>query len=307
MKTYLDCIPCIVRQSLASVRRVTNDERIQEQILREVLLAASQLNMDQPPAAMAQSVHRRIRQLCGNEDPYRQSKERFNRLALELLPAFQQRVQAAADPWDAAVRLAIAGNIMDLGVKSGLNEAQIRASIGGALDEPLNGAPAHLAAMVAEAKSILYLTDNAGEIVFDRLLVERMPPEKLTVAVRGAPVINDATLEDATTAGLTRLVRVIDNGSDAPGTILADCSPAFQQAFADADLVVSKGQGNYETLRESSKPICFLLRVKCPVIAQDIGCPVGRMVLQASNGGPVDVSEEVEPWHTEYPQAQTTK
>lgn len=307
MKTYLDCIPCIVRQSLASVRRVTNDERIQEQILREVLLAASQLNMDQPPAAMAQSVHRRIRQLCGNEDPYRQSKERFNRLALELLPAFQQRVQAAADPWDAAVRLAIAGNIMDLGVKSGLNEAQIRASIGGALDEPLNGAPAHLAAMVAEAKSILYLTDNAGEIVFDRLLVERMPPEKLTVAVRGAPVINDATLEDATTAGLTRLVRVIDNGSDAPGTILADCSPAFQQAFADADLVVSKGQGNYETLRECSKPICFLLRVKCPVIAQDIGCPVGRMVLQASNGGPVDVSEGVEPWHTEYPQAQTTK
>lgn len=307
MKTYLDCIPCIVRQSLASVRRVTDDDRIQEQILREVLLAASQLNMDQPPAAMAQRVHRRIRQLCGNEDPYRESKERFNRLALELLPAFQQRVQAATDPWDAAVRLAIAGNIMDLGVKSGLNEAQIRVSIGQSLDEPLDGSTVHFATAVSEAKCILYLADNAGEIVFDRLLVERMPREKLTVAVRGAPVINDATLADAETAGLTKLVRVIENGSDAPGTILADCSPTFQQAFDEADLVVSKGQGNYETLRECSKRIYFLLRVKCPVIAQDIGCPVGRMVLQASNGRPAGASEGVDSWQTECQQVPTAK
>ena len=307
MKTYLDCIPCIVRQSLASVRRVTDDVRIHEQILREVLQATSRIDMDQPPAAMAQTVHRRIRQLCGNEDPYRESKEQFNRLALEILPGFQRRVEDAADPWEAAVRLAIAGNIMDLGVKSGLNEAQVRVSIGQSLDEPLDGSPTHLASAIAEAKSILYLPDNAGEIVFDRLLVERMPREKLTVAVRGRPVINDATLDDAETAGLTRLVRVIDNGSDAPGTILADCSPTFQQAFADADLIVSKGQGNYETLRECPKPIYFLLRVKCPVIARDIGCPVGRMVLQAPDGQTLDVAEGADPWQTECQQVTTAE
>ncbi|HBO45688.1 MAG TPA: hypothetical protein DD670_17530 [Planctomycetaceae bacterium] len=192
-----------------------------------------------------------------------------------------------------AVRLAIAGNVMDLGVKGGLNESEIRVSIEQSLDEPLDGDTIAFAAAVRESQNILYLTDNLGEIVFDRLLIERMPREKTTVAVRGAPVINDATLEDAKAAGLTDLVYVIDNGSDAPGTILHDCSDYFQRRFADADLIIAKVQGNYETLRESSKQVYFLLRVKCPVIARDVGCPVGRMVLQPSRTQMVEGAEGV--------------
>ena len=149
------------------------------------------------------------------------------------------------------------------------------------LYEPLDGDAAAFAAEVEAAENILYLTDNAGEIVFDRLLIARLPPGRTTVAVRGAPVINDATMADAETAGLTRLVPVIDNGSDAPGTVLADCSEAFRRRFAAADLVIAKGQGNFETLREANHRIYFLLRVKCPVIARDIGCPIGRMVCRA--------------------------
>ncbi len=281
MKTFFDCIPCLIRQSLASVRLVTPDVGIHEQVLREVLHATSRMDLEQPPAAMAQTVHRRIRELCGNGDPYRTSKDQFNRLALDLLPAFQRRIQEAADPWETAVRLAIAGNMMDLGVKSGLSETEIQVSIAQSLYESLDGSPADLAAAVAAAGRILYLTDNAGEIVFDRLLIEMLPSSKVTVAVRGAPVINDATLVDAEAAGLTRLVPVIDNGSDAPGTVLADCSDAFRRRFAEADLVIAKGQGNFETLRESSQQIYFLLRAKCPVIARDLGCPVGRMVCRA--------------------------
>jgi len=284
MKTFFDCIPCLIRQALASVRLVTPDERVHEQVLREVLQAASRMDLNQPPAAMSQAVHRRIRELCRNGDPYRLSKVRFNRLALDLLPAFRHRLEEAPDPWDAAVRLAIAGNVMDLAVKGGLSESQIQDSIDQSLNESLEGNTAEFAASVREARRILYLTDNAGEIVFDRLLIEQMPREKVTVAVRGSPVINDATLEDAEQAGLTRLVQVIDNGSDAPGTLVRDCSEAFQRHFADADLIIAKGQGNYETLRESCKPIYFLLRVKCPVIARDTGCPLGRMVLQPSAG-----------------------
>jgi len=288
MKTFFDCIPCLIRQSLASVRLATADERVHEQVLREVLQAASRMDLRQPPAAMSQVVHRRIRELCQNGDPYHASKARFNRLALDLLSTFRHRLEEAPDPWDAAVRLAIAGNVMDLAVKGGLSESQIQDSIDQSLNESLEGNTAEFAASVREARSILYLTDNAGEIVFDRLLIEQMPREKVTVAVRGSPVINDATLEDAEQAGLTRLVQVIDNGSDAPGTLLHDCSEAFQRHFADADLVIAKGQGNYETLRESSKRIYFLLRVKCSVIARDIGCPLGRMVLQPSAGGRVN-------------------
>jgi len=291
MKTFLDCIPCLIRQSLDSVRLVTPDEAVHRQVVREVLQATSRMDLDQPPAAMAQIVHRRIRELCRNGDPYRSSKDRFNRLALDLLPAYRDLVEEAPDPWNAAVRLAIAGNVMDLGVKSGLSETQVRNSIDQCLEEPLDGGTADLAAAIAEARDILYLTDNAGEIVFDRLLLERMPREKVTVAVKGFPVINDATLEDAETAGLTRLVRVIDNGSDAPGTILDDCSESFRQRFAGADLIVAKGQGNYETLRECSQRVYFLLRVKCPIIARDIGCPVGTMVLRPSDAQVVEAAE----------------
>lgn len=284
MTTFLDCVPCLIRQSLTSARLVTPDEQIHEQVLREALLSAGGMDMCQPPVAMAQRVHRRIRELCRNGDPYRACKTRFNRLALDLLPALRQRLHELPDPWNAAVRLAIAGNVIDLAVNSGLSEAEARDSVCQSLSEPLEGCTEEFAARVREARHILYLADNAGEIVLDRLLIERMPLEKVTVAVRGLPVINDAVREDAEAAGLTDLVPVIDNGSDAPGTILGDCSAAFQQRFADADLIVAKGQGNYETLRDVSAPIYFLLRVKCPVIARDVGCPVGRMVLRRSAG-----------------------
>jgi len=137
---------------------------------------------------------------------------------------------------------------------------------------------------VIGAKSILYLADNAGEIVFDRLLIEQLPRERVTVAVRGAPILNDVTWVDATTVGVDTLVKVIDNGSDAPGTVLADCSDAFQKQFAEADLIISKGQGNFETLSDSPENIFFLFKAKCPVVADQVGCPVGTQVLHHCKG-----------------------
>jgi hypothetical protein len=133
-----------------------------------------------------------------------------------------------------------------------------------------------------EAEEILYIADNAGEIIFDRLLIERLPIEKVTVAVKGSPVINDATMEDALLAGLPRIVEVVDNGSDGPGTILETCSRAFIDCFDKADLVIAKGQGNYESLSEADKNIFFVLKAKCPVIARDLGCEVGEMILRRS-------------------------
>ncbi len=292
MKTYLDCIPCIIRQCLDATRSVTADESIHERILREVLQSASEMDLSQPPPAMGQFIHRRIRELTGNADPYREAKERQNRTAMELSAQFKDKVALAPNPLEMAVRLAIAGNVIDLAVKSGLDESDIRRSIGASWEEPLDGDVKGFAQAVTGADRILYLTDNAGEIVFDRFLIEQLPRNRTTVAVRGAPVINDATMADAETAGITDLVTVIDNGSDAPGTILDDCSEAFRQHFADADLIIAKGQGNYETLRDSPGPLYFLLRVKCPVIARDLGCPLGRMVLRPSAALAVSASED---------------
>ena len=131
-----------------------------------------------------------------------------------------------------------------------------------------------------QAEEIFYLTDNAGEIVLDRLLIEQLPYEKVTLVVKGKPVINDATIEDAELAGLPRIVHVIDNGSDGPGTILESCSQSFRDRFTNADLVIAKGQGNYETLSNINKNIFFLLKAKCPVIANHIGCEVGSFVFR---------------------------
>ena len=133
-----------------------------------------------------------------------------------------------------------------------------------------------------EAEEILYIADNTGEIIFDRLLIEQLPMGKVTVVIKGSPVINDATREDATLAGLHRIVEVIDNGSDGPGTILETCSQVFVDRFEKADLVIAKGQGNYETLSDIDKNIFFVLKAKCHVIARDLGCDVGEMILRKS-------------------------
>jgi len=282
MKTFFDCIPCIVRQTLDSVRLATPDETVHERVLREVLRIAAEMDLHQTPPEMAQWIHRRIRKHVGQSDPYRQIKDRFNRMALNLYPTLREWVGKASIPMETAVRLAIAGNVIDFGVNSQLSEAQVRESVIHALSASLDADVEEFSRAVSDAGRILYLADNAGEIVFDRVLIEQISPEKVTVGVRGFPVINDATMSDAEDAGMTELVEVIDNGSDAPGTILGDCSEAFLERFHNADLVIAKGQGNYETLSEVDKDIYFLLKAKCPVIAADIGCQVGSLVMRRS-------------------------
>jgi len=283
MRIYLDCIPCFVRQALDSARLVTDDERIHEKVVREVLRLASDLDMSQSPPAIGQQIHRLIRELIDNTDPYRELKQRFNRLALRLCVELEERVRTSEDPLETAVRLAIAGNIIDLGVKTSIKESDIERIIRDCLTADFDNQQIEgFRNAVSRAEKILYLADNAGEIVFDRLLIEQLPAEKVTVAVKGAPVINDATIEDAEFAGLTKMVEVIDNGSDVPGTILETCSQTFRARFEDADLIVAKGQGNYETLSGADKNIFFVLKAKCPVIAGDLGCEVGEMILRNS-------------------------
>ncbi len=258
----------------------TGDEAVHEQVIREVLLASHEVDMRQSPPAMGQRIHRLIRKITGETDPYREIKDQFNRVALELYPELKTRVAHSGNPTEAAVRLAAAGNIIDCGVNTILDEARVRHAVEHAFADPFSADMAGFVEAISAAKSILYLADNAGEIVLDRLLIEQMPLEKVTVVVRGGPVINDATMDDARVAGLLELVEVVDNGSDAPGTILDDCTETFRRRFREAGLVVAKGQGNYETLSEVERDIWFMLKVKCPVIARDIGCAVGTSVLR---------------------------
>jgi len=283
MRIYLDCIPCFIRQALDAARHVTEDESVHEQVVREVLSLANNLDMNQSPPVIGQQVHRLIRDLLGAEDPYRNVKRQFNNMALKLYPKIRHLIIESEDPLETAVRLSIAGNIIDFGVKSKLQETELEEAIDHCLSDGFSNMQLRaFRNAVNDARDILYLADNAGEIIFDRLLIEQLPTEKVTVAVKGSPVVNDATMEDAELAGLPKIVEVIDNGSDAPGTILQDCSQSFRHYFDKADLVIAKGQGNYESLSDIDKNIFFILKAKCSVIAQDLGCETGQMILQNS-------------------------
>ena len=283
MRTFLDCVPCFIRQTLDASRLATDDEQIQESIMRSVLKKAYELPFSHSPPFMGREIHRIIRSLGNTSDPYRSIKDHSNREAMDLLPGLRERIDASPSPFETALRIAIAGNIIDFGVISNHSEISLVKVIEKTLVQPF--AVTHVARLseqLQEADRILYIADNAGEIVLDRLLLEQLPLEKTILSVRGAPIINDATVEDARFAGITDLVRVIDNGNDAPGTLLEQCSEEFLETFHSADLIIAKGQGNYETLSDCGKQgLFFLLKAKCIFIARSIGCQVGSIVVKS--------------------------
>ncbi|MGC9472502.1 MAG: damage-control phosphatase ARMT1 family protein [Bacteroidales bacterium] len=223
-------------------------------------------------------VSRLFRQLTGVEDPYREEKATSNSMARKLYQEWTSKVKTSPDPFDLALRLSIAGNIMDYGAGSRFD---VHHTIEQVLQAPF--AIDHsrlLQENLAGAKHILYLGDNAGEIYFDRLLIEIIGPKHITYAVRGGYALNDATLEDAREAGIDRIARVIHNGFDAPSTVLEQCSEEFMEAYRKADLIISKGQGNLEGLIYEKDPrIFFLLMVKCEVMAEMTGVEKGSFVV----------------------------
>ena len=293
MPVSLDCILCLVRQSLEAVRHATDDPALHEQVLRHALALAQERGFTDIPPVLAQEIQRMVRQVTGNDDPYAAEKQAANRQMLALADVLRERITTAARPMEMAVRLAIAGNSIDNALGASLSDEYIRSAIDKAIEQPLVGEVATLENAVESASSILYLADNCGEIVCDRLLIEEMrrrwPNVPITVVVRGTPVLNDATLADAESVGLTDIVPVIDNGNDAVGTVLEQCGPAFRAAFEASDLIISKGLANFETLIEYDQeslpqPVVFLFKSKCRFITQLTGTKLGDLVVRYQEG-----------------------
>jgi len=282
MKTHLECLPCFVRQALELIRMTTDDQDERFRLMRLVLEQASRYPPDASPPEVSARMHRMIRDETEIDDPYLEIKRRSNEFALELLPKLEELVDASGSRFESALRLAIAGNVMDWGAKThtDVSEDNVEKTLHEALETNISGNSADdLRKAIEKADSVLYLADNAGEIAFDRLFVSHMPTSDLLVAVKGGPAINDATMADAEQVGLTEIVEVMDTGSDAPGTALRDCNPEFRDVFDSADLIIAKGQANYETLSEAPQNLFYLLKVKCPVVAHDTGYPAGSMLL----------------------------
>jgi uncharacterized protein with ATP-grasp and redox domains len=281
MRTYFDCVPCFVNQTLGLLKCANGTDYQGELALKQILTNLALMDYSSAPPLMAQKIYRTLYQVYGERDFYSHQKQCFNTLALKILPDIRKKISNAEDVFTEKVKLAIAANIIDFGKNANLTEHDVLESLDEAMTREIGREKIqNLKEAMNKADKILYLCDNSGEIVFDKLLIESMPHKKITCAVRGKPVINDATMEDAKNSGLTNVVHVIENGSDVPGTVLDDCSAEFREAFNDADLIIAKGQGNYETLSgNDTKRIIFMLLVKCSIVARDIGCPTGTFVI----------------------------
>lgn len=280
IKMNLECIPCFQKQALNAVRMATDDPQLRSDILREVIDKLMSMEWDQSPPKLAQAVHKIVRDRLG-KDPYQDVKRESNELALSLYDHMKDVVSNSDDELNTAVRIAIAGNIMDFGpyshfdFDSTLSECLVADM---AVDQCSS-----FKEQCEDAMSLLYLVDNAGEVVCDKVLLETMmglyPLKKVTMAVKGGNILNDATYHDIDEVGLNKLPNIdflcVSNGESFTG--IPRESDSFRKIMDSYDMVISKGQGNYEML-SSNKDIFFLLKAKCALIAEDIGVPMGSMV-----------------------------
>jgi len=287
MKTYLDCIPCFFRQVLEGARIAQASERQQKNILDRFAKKILKISLKASPPEIACAGYNLFKNLSPGGDPYRNIKQKSNLSALRLLGKLRNKVNRSEDKLLTAVELAIAGNIIDFGIKNNLNvQAELKKILAEENKSVQKKSAFHYSKfkqVLKNAKSILYLADNAGEIVFDRVLLEEIkknfPGKNIYYAVKKKPIINDALFEDAKVCGIDKIVRVISNGASAPGTVLALCSKEFKRIYHRADMIISKGQGNFESLSQEKRPIFFLFMVKCPVVAKETGCKIGSIVL----------------------------
>lgn len=285
MQLFLDCLPCLLRQSLEAARMASDDESTQTDIMDEALSTVGRYRDYRSAPAIAQAIHEIVKRRTDRSDPYRAIKDRDMAAALRLEPTLTGFVQAAPDPLLAALKVSATGNVMDSALYLDLD---IEACVTAELDMPF--ATSDLEAFMADlstAHSILIIGDNAGETVFDKVLAKVLARHHdVTFAVRGGPIINDATVEDAHFVGIDRWATIVSNGCAAPGAILESCSAEFLAVFERADLVISKGQGNFEALSDAPRRLYFLLKAKCPRVAGALDVKVGDYVLRAKPAHP---------------------
>ena len=280
MKTYLDCLPCFIDQALRAGRIATNDESKIKELLDSVGDMIKDIPLENSPPETGDVIYRKVREITGVADPFKKIKKLNIKEALSLYPQYKQMVNASDNRLLTAIRLAIAGNVIDLGVNKEFNIIEDVKTI-----MHQNFAIFHFEKFVKQlekAKSILYLGDNAGESVFDKILIGELG-KPVTYVVRETPVINDLVMEDAIDSGLDKVAKIISSGTSAPGTILNLCSNEFVELFNKADMVISKGQGNYEGLSNVDRSVFFLLKAKCRIIANDLNVEENDIVLKMIN------------------------
>ena len=277
---FLDpgCIPCIVNQAYNAAKLFTNgDKELQLKIVKEACNAVLSVNGDFTAPKFSSVIQSLIENNLGIKNPYQKLKEENLKNAKRFIPYLEIMVDNSDDKLETAIKAAIAGNTIDYGANPKFN-----------IEDEVNKITANKINLnslkkfkndLENASFILYIGDNFEEALFDKILLKQLLPKKIVFAVRSKPVLNDITLADAKQLGINELCDIIESGSKITGTNLAQCTSEFKELFENSDLVISKGQGNFETLMNEDRPIYFLFKVKCEAIARRCGLQVGTSAL----------------------------
>ncbi|MFC2061310.1 DUF89 domain-containing protein [Elusimicrobiota bacterium] len=284
MKIFLDCYPCFLKQALECTKMSDGNPEVQKKVLNRTMEILSEMDLNLSPPQIARDIYREIHAITGKDDPYMEIREKDNRQMMEVYHDIRERILKDKDSLLLACKLAAGGNIID----SGTGERKKDHTLSDVEDilitlPEINDFPA-LIHELENSSSLLYLGDNSGEIVMDRLFIEAIkkdyPHLAIHFAVRGAPVINDIVLKDAQDTGIDELCGIVSNGDCSPGTDLRFCSEEFKDLFNSVDLIISKGQGNYETISDLDKNIFHLLIAKCKVVARHLEVDQGSMIIK---------------------------
>lgn len=269
-----------MQQAYRAAKIATKDEHLIKKVLDTFGEKIKDIPLENTPPETGKLIYKIVSEITGIKDPYAQIKKENIQEALELYSALKLIVNESNDRLLMAIRIAIAGNVIDFGVNKTFDmERDIETIIQqnfSVFDYKL------FLDKLSASKSILYLGDNAGESVFDKILIEELN-KPVVYVVRETPIINDCTIHDAIDSGLDEVAEIISSGSTAPATIIKLCNAEFIKKYNSAELIISKGQGNYEGLSCSDKPVFFMLKVKCPVIANDLQVEENDIVLKGIN------------------------
>lgn len=282
MKSAVDCIPCYLKQAISTMRVAGVSDSDQQSLLKALFPLISTLESSRTPAENSSLVLFELYRLLGMEDPFKEAKSHTNKLAKTFLPALERVIDNSEDPLLTALKASVAGNVIDMGIMPGFDiEASIREELSRSFER---SDYRYFCELLEKGKHIVVIGDNSGEIFFDLLLLKQLRnfTEDLTYIVKGGPILNDATLEDAEEAGINLIAKVVTTGNNYLGFIPEYCDETLMALFRGADLVLAKGQANYETLEGTSfagDKTFFLLRAKCPVVAENLGVRTGSSVL----------------------------
>ncbi|NDV21926.1 DUF89 domain-containing protein [Desulfovibrio sp. JC022] len=274
MRTHLDCLPCFLKMAIAGIRETCpGREDIHEKVVKHWALGFASADLSESPPSLAGRLFRETAEYVGEVDIFKTQKEEANQRVLELLPDVKAKVLGSADPLLAAMGVSIIGNYMDCAVMGEYDWEDELDNLEHGLDPETFEKFLH---EVRSHKSLLVLGDNAGEIGLDTILSGLLRDEGIdvTYAVRGKNILNDATVVDAKVVGMTDLCEVITSGVDTPGTVLNRCSPEFRSRLDESPVVLSKGQGNFESLWGVRPDVYYAFKVKCPVVADVVGAPM---------------------------------